>query len=83
MTSTHQRGGCSQVWHFRSVATNYVTLGNVARAKDFLTNASPFILVIPTSQLTNLPDTNGLMVPVHGLDFVKFSNRDLTAIIRE
>jgi 4-amino-4-deoxy-L-arabinose transferase-like glycosyltransferase len=73
----------SQVWHFRSVTTNYVTLGNLAKAKDFLTNAPPFILVMPTAQLTNLPDTNGLRLPVHGLDFVKFNYRDLTAIIRE
>ena len=73
----------SQVWHFRSVTTNYVTLGNVTEAKDFLTNTPPFILVMPTKALTNLPSTNGLLLQVHGLDFVKFNNRDLTAIVRE
>lgn len=73
----------SQVWHFRSVVTNYVTLGSVAKANDFLTNSPPFILVVPTRALTNLTDTNGLLLPVHGLDFVKFNNRNLTAIVRE
>lgn len=73
----------SQVWFFRSVVTNKVTLGNVKLAASFLTNSPPFILVLPTKDLTNLPDTNGLRLRVHGLDLVKFNNRDLTAIIRE
>lgn len=72
----------SQVWHFRSVVTNYVTLGSVAEAKTFLTNTPPFILVMPTKDLADLPDTNGLLLNVHGLDFVKFNNRDLTALVR-
>ena len=72
----------SLVWKFRSVATNYVTLGDLKQAKNFLTNASPFILVVPTEALTNLPDTNGLRFRVSGLDLVKFKNRDLTAIVR-
>lgn len=72
----------SLVWHFRSVATNYVTLGDVAQAKNFLTNAPPFILVLPTKDLAELPDTNGLQLRVHGLDFVKFKNVSLTAIVR-
>ena len=72
----------SLVWKFRSVTTNYVTLGAVAQAKNFLTNAPPFILVLPTDALTNLPDTNGIRFCVTGLDLVKFKNRDLTAIVR-
>jgi 4-amino-4-deoxy-L-arabinose transferase-like glycosyltransferase len=72
----------SLVWHFRAVTTNYVTLGTLNQARDFLTNTPPFILVIPTEALTNLPDTNGLIISVRGLDVVKFKNRNLTAIVR-
>lgn len=73
----------SQVWRFRSVVTNDVTLGGVKEAASFLTNSPPFILVLPTGDLAKLPDTNGLLLQVHGLDLVKFRNRDLTAIMRE
>ncbi len=73
----------SQVWFFRSVVTNKVTLGNVKLAASFLTNSPPFILVLPTKDLTNLPDTKGLMLRVRGLDLVKFNLRDLTVILRE
>ena len=72
----------SLVWKFRSVTTNYLTLGDVAQAKSFLTNAPPFILVLPTDALTNLPDTNGILFRVTGLDLVKFKQRDLTALVR-
>ena len=72
----------SLVWKFRSVTTNYLTLGDVAQAKNFLTNAPPFILVLPTAALTNLPDTNGILFRVTGLDLVKFKLRDLTALVR-
>jgi 4-amino-4-deoxy-L-arabinose transferase-like glycosyltransferase len=72
----------SLVWKFRAVTTNYLTLGELTQAKDFLTNAPPFILVVPTDALAKLPDTNGLLISVHGLDVVKFKNRDLTAIVR-
>jgi hypothetical protein len=73
----------SQVWRFRSVVTNNVTLGGVKQAASFLTNPPPFILVVPTGDLAKLPDTNGLLLEVRGLDLVKFKNRDLTAIVRE
>ena len=73
----------SQVWRFRSVVTNDVTLGGVKQAASFLTNPPPFILVVPTSDLAKLPDTNGLLLQVRGLDLVKFKNRNLTAIVRE
>ena len=73
----------SLVWKFRSVTTNLVTLGDVKRAKDFLTNAPPFILVLPTSELTNWPTVGGAQFRVRGLDMVKFKNRDLTAIVRD
>jgi hypothetical protein len=59
-----------------------VTLGSVEQAKHFLTNAPPFILILPTSELAKLPDTNGLLISIHGLDMVKFKNWDLTAIVR-
>ena len=72
----------SLVWRFRAVTTNKVTLGGVEQAKNFLTNAPPFILVVPTSELAKLPDTNGLQLSVRGLDLVKFKNRELTAIVR-
>ena len=72
----------SLVWKFRSVTTNMVMLGGVEQAKDFLTNAPPFILVLPTTELAKLPDTNGIQIRVHGLDMVKFKNRDLTVIVR-
>jgi 4-amino-4-deoxy-L-arabinose transferase-like glycosyltransferase len=72
----------SLVWQFRGVSTNYIVLGEVKSAKSFLTNTPPFILVLPTQDLAQLPDTNGLLVPVHGLDMVKFKSLDLTAIIR-
>jgi len=72
----------SLVWEFRKVATNNLVLGDVKAAKNFLTNAPPFILVLPTKDLALLPDTNGLLIPVHGLDMVKLKNWDLTAIVR-
>jgi 4-amino-4-deoxy-L-arabinose transferase-like glycosyltransferase len=72
----------SLVWKFRSVSTNLVTLGGVEQAANFLTNAPPFILVLPTADLVKLPDTHGICVQVHGLDMVKFKHRDLTAILR-
>jgi 4-amino-4-deoxy-L-arabinose transferase-like glycosyltransferase len=72
----------SLVWKYRAVTTNYVTLGEVKQAEDFLTNAPPLILVVPTEALAKLSDTNGLHVSVRGLDVVKFKNRDLTAIIK-
>jgi 4-amino-4-deoxy-L-arabinose transferase-like glycosyltransferase len=72
----------SQVWLFRRVVTNTVTLGNVEQAKKFLTNPPPWILVLPTKDLAKLPDTKGLHIRVHGLDLVKFNRRDLTAIVR-
>jgi len=70
----------SLVWKFRSVVTNTVTLGPVEAAKDFLTNAPPCILVLPTKDFAKLPQTNGIQI--HGLDVVKFKNWDLTAIVR-
>ena len=72
----------SLVWKFRSVSTNLVVLGDAKLARDFLTNAPPFILVLPTSGLAKLPDANGVQIHVRGLDMVKFKNWDLTAIVR-
>ena len=72
----------SLVWEFRKVSTNRLVLGDVKAAKNFLTNAPPFILVLPTADLASLPDTNGLLIRVHGLDMVKLKTRDLTAIVR-
>lgn len=72
----------SLVWEFRSVVTNTVVLGDESVAKNFLTNQPPFILVLPTKDVASLPDTNGLWIQVHGLDMVRFKNRDLTAIVR-
>jgi hypothetical protein len=72
----------SLVWKFRSVITNTVTLGDEKQAKDFLTNAPPFILVLPTKDMVSLADTNGLQLQVHGLDMVKFKNWDLTVLVR-
>ncbi len=72
----------SLVWKFRGVTTNLVVLDDERRAKNFLTNTPPFILVLPTKDLATLPDTNGLQFQVHGLDMVKFKNWDLTVIVR-
>jgi 4-amino-4-deoxy-L-arabinose transferase-like glycosyltransferase len=72
----------SLVWKFRSVTTNMVVLDGEENAKDFLTNRPPYILVLPTRDVASLPDTNGLQIPVHGLDMVKFENWDLTVIVR-
>jgi 4-amino-4-deoxy-L-arabinose transferase-like glycosyltransferase len=72
----------SLVWRFRAGTTNYVTLGGMDRAKDFLTNTPPLILVLPTAQLAHLPVTNGILLSVRGLDLVHFKNLDLTAIVR-
>lgn len=72
----------SLVWKFRGAVTNYLTLGKASEAKDFFTNEPPFIVIIPTEQLTNLPDTNGLQFSASGVDLVKFQNRKLTAIVR-
>ena len=73
----------SLVWRFRTVTTNMVILGQENQAANFLTNPPPFILVLPTRDLTNLPDTNGLHIQVHGLDIVKLKNWNLTAIVRQ
>jgi 4-amino-4-deoxy-L-arabinose transferase-like glycosyltransferase len=74
----------SLVWKFRAVATNYLALDNqVMNAKHFLTNPPPFILILPTKDLTNLPDVSGQLIPIKGFDVVRFKNRDLTAIVRE
>ncbi|HEX3625505.1 MAG TPA: glycosyltransferase family 39 protein [Verrucomicrobiae bacterium] len=73
----------SLVWEFRNVITNTVVLGDEKAAKDFLTNQPPYILVLPTQDVASLPDTNGLQIKVHGLDMVRFKNRDLTAIVRQ
>ena len=72
----------SLVWKFRSVSTNDVTLGTIDQANDFLTNAPPYIIVVPTADLAKLSNTNGLHFAVHGIDLVRFKNRDLTAIVR-
>jgi 4-amino-4-deoxy-L-arabinose transferase-like glycosyltransferase len=73
----------SLVWKFRGVVTNTVTLGEEKNAKNFLTNAPPFILVLPTKDLPALGDISGLRIPVHGFDMVKIRNWDLTAIVRQ
>lgn len=73
----------SLVWRFRSVITNTVVLGQEKQAADFLTNTPPFILVLPTRDVDQLPDTNGLQINTHGLDIVKFKNWNLTAIVRQ
>jgi hypothetical protein len=72
----------SLVWKFRSVSTNLITLGGVEQAANFLTNAPPFILVLPTADLAKLPNTNGTRLSAQGLDMVKFKNRDLTLLVR-
>ena len=72
----------SVVWKIRSVSTNRVVLGDVSLARNFLTNAPPFILVLPAKDAARLTATNGLQIQVHGLDMVKFKNWDLTVIIR-
>jgi hypothetical protein len=58
-------------------------LGDVKLAQNFLTNAPPFILVLPTKDFAKLTDTNGILFRAHGLDMVKFKNWDLTALVRE
>lgn len=73
----------SLVWRFRTISTNMVALGDEKSAADFLTNPPPSILVLPTRDVTKLPDTNGLQIQVHGLDIVKLKNWDLTAIVRQ
>ncbi len=72
----------SQVWRFRSITTNKVMLADVKQARNFLTNTPPLMLVVPTSELAKLPDTNGTLISVEGLDMVKFRNWKLTALIR-
>jgi hypothetical protein len=72
----------SLVWKFRGVSTNFILLGDLKLAANFLTNAPPFILVLPTKNLPDLANTNGIQIRASGLDMVRFKNRDLTAIIR-
>ena len=72
----------SLVWKFRSATTNYVTLAGVSQAADFLTNSPPFILVLPTANLTTLASTNGTLIQARGIDMVKVKNWNLTAIVR-
>ena len=74
----------SLVWKFRGVTTNLVQLGDVSLAQDFLTNAPPLILVLPARDAAQLATMKtDRQFSVHGLDLVKFKNRDLTAIVRE
>jgi 4-amino-4-deoxy-L-arabinose transferase-like glycosyltransferase len=88
-TQPPTRVGCfgyiepSLVWKFRSVVTNKMTLGGVEAARNFLTNPPPYILVLPTKELTNMPDANGLRFAAHGLDLVKLKNWELTIIVCE
>jgi 4-amino-4-deoxy-L-arabinose transferase-like glycosyltransferase len=76
----------SLVWKFRGITTNLVRLedekGIPVLARQFLTNPPPLILILPTKDLAQLPDTNGLQFSAHGLDMVKFKNWNLTAIVR-
>jgi hypothetical protein len=72
----------SLVWKFRGVVTNTVVLGEEKNAARFLTNAPPYILVLPTKDVAALGETNGVRFQVHGLDMVKLKNWDLTAIVR-
>ncbi|MGH8024460.1 MAG: ArnT family glycosyltransferase [Limisphaerales bacterium] len=71
----------SLVWKFRGIITNTVVLGDERRAKGFLTNRPPFILVLPTQDAATLSETNALRIQVHGFDMVRFKERDLTAIV--
>lgn len=73
----------SLVWKFRGVNTNTIALGDVSLATNFLTNAPPLILVLPTKDLAELPNLVGRRIEVHGFDMVKFKNWDLTAIVQE
>jgi 4-amino-4-deoxy-L-arabinose transferase-like glycosyltransferase len=73
----------SLVWEFRAVATNTVVLGDEKSAPTFLTNTPPYILVLPTKDLGELPNTGGVRIAVHGFDMVKFKNWNLTAIVQE
>jgi 4-amino-4-deoxy-L-arabinose transferase-like glycosyltransferase len=73
----------SLVWEFRAVATNTVVLGDEKLAPTFLTNTPPYILVLPTKDLGELPNTNGVRIAVQGFDMVKFKNWNLTAIVQE
>jgi 4-amino-4-deoxy-L-arabinose transferase-like glycosyltransferase len=72
----------SLVWKFRGATTNLVVLDEVKNAKNFFSNAPPWVLVVPTKNLAALPDTNGLQLQVHGVDMVKVRNWDLTVIVR-
>jgi len=76
----------SLVWKFRGITTNLVRLEEEKNipvlARQFLTNPPPLILILPTKDLAQLPDTNGLQFSAHGLDMVKFKNWNLTAIVR-
>jgi 4-amino-4-deoxy-L-arabinose transferase-like glycosyltransferase len=72
----------SLVWKFRAVTTNLVVLDEEKQAAHFLTNAPPFILVLPSKDVAALHDTNDLQIDVHGLDMVKVRNWNLTIIMR-
>ncbi len=72
----------SLVWKFRGGTTNYLTLGPLKAAPAFLTNPPPFILVVPTKDAAQFAAPNDLLIPVHGLDMVRFQNWELTAIVR-
>lgn len=73
----------SVVWKFRGVSTNTVVLGGEKFAADFLTNTPPFILVLPTKDLAELPNPGGRRISVQGFDMVKFRNWHLTAIVQD
>lgn len=73
----------SLVWKFRSVATNTIVLGDETLATNFLTNTPPYILVLPTADLSQLPNLGGQRIEVHGFDMVKFKNWNLTAIVQQ
>src|SRR5690348_5025283 len=58
----------SLVRKFRAVTTKHITLGDVAEAKNFLTNAPPLIIVVPTKDSAQFKDLGGSQINVRGLD---------------
>jgi 4-amino-4-deoxy-L-arabinose transferase-like glycosyltransferase len=75
----------SLVWYFRSCVNSFVTPMNSRHAADFMTQAGPRFVIVPTSLATTLfPNHPGdwKMFSTHGFNVAKGEQVDLTLVLK-
>jgi 4-amino-4-deoxy-L-arabinose transferase-like glycosyltransferase len=75
----------SLVWYFRSRVDGFLTSLNNRRAVDFMAQAGPRLVIVPTSLATKLfPDhpENWKMFSTRGFNIVKGENVELTLLLK-